>query len=114
MHELSIALSIVAGAAEEATKHEHARIVSVHLRLGAYSGVVKEALLSAFELAREGTELAEAELVIEEVPLRVHCPKCQETRDVESMQLLACCACGTPAPELVSGRELDIVALELQ
>ena len=69
MHELSIALSILDFAAEEAERRG-GRVVAVHLRLGPLSGVVKEALLSAYELAREGTPLAAAALVVEEVPRR--------------------------------------------
>jgi hydrogenase nickel incorporation protein HypA/HybF len=57
MHELSIALSIIDAACEEAERHAGARVVAVHLKLGPLSGVVKEALVSAYELAREGSPL---------------------------------------------------------
>jgi hydrogenase nickel incorporation protein HypA/HybF len=113
MHELSIALSIVDMAAEEAQRRE-VRVCGVHLRLGPLSGVVKQALLSAYELAREGSPLADARLVIEEVPVLAHCPACRATRAVVSVQQLVCAECGTPTPEVVSGRELEMVALEVQ
>ena len=48
MHELSIALSIVDMAQEEAERRS-AQVEAVHLELGALAGVVKEALLFAFE-----------------------------------------------------------------
>jgi hydrogenase nickel incorporation protein HypA/HybF len=113
MHELSIALSIVDMAAEEAQRRD-VRVRGVHLRLGPLSGVVKQALLSAYELAREGSPLADARLVIEAVPVLAHCPTCRATRAVVSVQQLACAECGTPTPEVVSGRELEMVALEVQ
>jgi hydrogenase nickel incorporation protein HypA/HybF len=113
MHELSIALSILEVAGEEAERRG-VRVLGIHLRLGPLSGVVKEALLSAYEIARAGDALEEAELVIEEVPVRAHCPTCQATRAVVSVQQLCCAECGTPTPQVVSGRELDIVALEVQ
>ena len=87
---------------------------AVHVRLGPLAGVVKEALLAAYDLAREGSPLAEAELVIEEVPIAGHCPACNATRTVESVQSLCCIACGTPMPQLDSGRELEVRALEIQ
>ena len=59
MHELSIALSILDLAAEEAERHG-GRVAAVHLRLGPLAGVVKDALVSAYDLAREGTPLARA------------------------------------------------------
>ncbi|MFI5070488.1 MAG: hydrogenase/urease maturation nickel metallochaperone HypA, partial [Terriglobales bacterium] len=43
MHELSIAMSIVELAEEEA-QQRNAQVTAVHLKLGALSGVVKEAL----------------------------------------------------------------------
>ena len=112
MHELSIALSIVDVAAEEAQRHG-GRVAAVHLRLGPLAGVVKDALLSAYGLAREGSSLENAELVVEEVPLVAYCPACAGPRTLESV-FLCCPDCGTPTPEVVSGRELEIVALEVE
>ncbi len=113
MHELSIALSILDLAAEEAERHG-GRVAAVHLKLGPLSGVVKEALLSAYDLAREGTPCAQAELVVVEVPLAVFCPACAAERILASPQALCCPACGGPTPEVVSGRQLEVVALEIE
>ncbi len=57
MHELSIAMSIVELAQEEAGRRGDIRIKAVHLRLGALSGVVKDALLSSYEMACDDTPL---------------------------------------------------------
>jgi hydrogenase nickel incorporation protein HypA/HybF len=113
MHELSIALGILDVAAEEAGRHA-GRVVAVHLRLGPLSGVVKEALLSAYNLAREGTPLEQAELVVEEVPLVAWCPACAAACPPASAWELRCPACGGPTPEVVSGRELEVAALEIE
>jgi hydrogenase nickel incorporation protein HypA/HybF len=113
MHELSIALSILDVAAEEAER-QGGRVTAIHLKLGPLSGVVKDALLSAYELAREGTDLEAAALVVEEVPLLGYCPSCAATRGLASAQELWCPVCGTPTPEVVSGRELEVVALEVE
>lgn len=74
MHELSIALSIVDVATEEAERHGDVQVVAVHLRLGPLSGVVKEALLSSYELACEGTMLDGSRLLIEETVAAIFCP----------------------------------------
>ena len=113
MHELSIALSILDLAAEEAER-QRGRVAAVHLKLGPLCGVVKEALVSAYDLAREGTPLAGAELVVEEVPVVAYCPACAAERALASVRELCCPACGAPTPELVSGRELEVVALEIE
>ena len=112
MHELSIALSILDLAAEEAERRG-SRVAAVHLKLGPLSGVAKEALASAYDLAREGTPLAGTELFIEEVPLVAWCPVCSAER-APSFPLLCCPACGTPTPDVLSGRELEVVALEIE
>jgi hydrogenase nickel incorporation protein HypA/HybF len=112
MHELSIALSILELAEEEAGRHG-GRVAAVHLRLGLLSGVVRAALESAYDLAREGTPLAGAELIVEEVPVVVYCPACASERTPATFPELVCPACGAPTPEVVRGRELEVVALEI-
>jgi hydrogenase nickel incorporation protein HypA/HybF len=112
MHELSIALGIVDVAAEEANRRG-GRVAAVHLKLGPLSGVVPEALRSAFELARENSPLAAAELVIDVIPVAAYCPACAAERDVPFPEL-RCPACGTPTPDVVRGRELEVYALEIE
>jgi hydrogenase nickel incorporation protein HypA/HybF len=114
MHELSIAMSIVEMAAEEAERHASERVTAVHLKLGLMSGVVKAALVSAFELAREGSPLEQCLLVIEDVPITVDCRRCGAETAVVSWQDFRCVICGEPAEEIVHGRELEVSALELQ
>ena len=113
MHELSIAMSIVELAEEEAASRG-VQIDAVHLRLGALSGVVKEALLSCYEMACEGTPLQGSHLVVEEVPAVIFCPSCRVQRPLSSMQLFCCPECGTPSSQIVHGKELEVVALEIQ
>jgi hydrogenase nickel incorporation protein HypA/HybF len=113
MHELSIALSILDLVAEEGQR-QSGRITAVHLKLGPLSGVVKDVLLSAYDLARECNPQAQAELVIEEVPIIAWCPDCAAERILPSMQELRCPVCDAPTPKLLGGRELDVVALEIE
>ena len=113
MHELSIAMSIVEMAQEEANRHGAVQIQAVHLRLGRLSGVVKQALLSSYEMACEATPLEGSRLVIEEIPVEVFCPKCERPRLVTSIQWFCCPECGTPTPTVLHGKELEVVALEM-
>jgi hydrogenase nickel incorporation protein HypA/HybF len=113
MHELSIAMSILDAAEEEVERRGSPQLEAIHLRLGPLSGVVKEALLSAYELAREATPFESTRLIIEEVPIVVFCSKCDAERPVRSMQDFSCVECATPASKVVHGRELELAALEL-
>lgn len=113
MHELSIALSMIDLAAEEAQRQGGGRVVALHLRLGPLSGVIPDALHGAWALACEGTSLAGSRLVIEEVAIVIDCPSCRRQRPVRSVQELVCSVCGSVGTNVVSGREMDLVALEL-
>jgi hydrogenase nickel incorporation protein HypA/HybF len=113
MHELSIAMSILDVAREESEKRGGVRVDAIHLRVGALSGVVSDALLSAYDLAREQTEFTGCRLVIEEVPAVIYCSKCAAERPVHSLQWFCCAECESPATQVVSGRELQVSALEI-
>lgn len=114
MHELSIALSIVDAAAEEAAQKGASRVSAVHLRLGALSGVVKDALLFSYSIACDGTPLAGSQLVIEDVPVVVFCSRCRTERAIESIQRICCPVCDEFTNDVVQGRELRVVAMEIE
>jgi hydrogenase nickel incorporation protein HypA/HybF len=113
MHELSIAMSIVEMAEEEAHTR-NARVSAVHLKLGMLSGVVKDALLSCYGMACDGTPLEGSHLVIEEVPVEVFCETCNVNRKLTSIQWFICPECGATTPTVIHGKELEVTALEIQ
>jgi hydrogenase nickel incorporation protein HypA/HybF len=113
MHELSIALSIVEGAEEEAARCGAGGVSAVHLRLGMLAGVVKEALLFAYEQACAGTMLEGSRLVIEDVPVLIDCPGCNDVRPPHSLWRLECATCDTPAAAIAQGKDLQIFAMEV-
>jgi hydrogenase nickel incorporation protein HypA/HybF len=112
MHELSIAYNIVTIATKAANEAGAERISAVHLRVGALSGVVADALRFSFAIAAEGTPLANAELIIEEVPVVVFCPDCRTEVTLANPRLFRCPYCDRPCGQIVHGRELELVALE--
>jgi hydrogenase nickel incorporation protein HypA/HybF len=113
MHELSIAMSLVDLAQEEAERLG-GRVCALHLRIGALSGVVPEALLASYEMASFETPLEGSRLIIEDVPVVVYCPQCHAERALSSVQSFCCAECGTPTPQVEQGRELELVAMEIE
>lgn len=113
MHELSIAMGIVDAALEEA-QQLGVRVSAVHLRLGALSGVVKDALLFSYEVACQDTPLEGSHLIVEDVPVIVFCPRCNERRTLPSVQLFACPQCEAPTGNIVQGKELEVFAIEVE
>ncbi len=76
MHELSIAMGIVEAAMEESQRRA-VKVSAVHLRLGALSGVVKDALLFSYEVACQDTPLQGSQLIVEDMPVIVFCATVQ-------------------------------------
>jgi len=113
MHELSIAISLVEAAEEEAQNRGVASVYAVHLKLGPLSGVEKDALLFSYDLVTEGTLLEGSKLIVEEMPVMIFCPSCGEPRPIRSAQSFCCAMCNTPAGEIVQGKELEVIALEI-
>lgn len=106
-------MSLLDVAREEAVKHGSPRVEAIHIRIGVLSGVVPEALQGAYELAREEAGMSDCRLVIEEVPVQVYCSKCEGERPVISLSDFRCQECGSPASQIVKGKELQVYALEL-
>ncbi len=112
MHELSIVLSIIDEIGEESEARGLHGVEVVHLKVGVFSGVDRDALLFAWELACEGTPLEHSRLEIETVPLVIYCAVCRQDRIPPSLYQLCCPECATPC-EIVTGRELEVVSLEV-
>lgn len=113
MHELSIAISMIDQITEESESRGGLNVEAVHLKLGVFSGVDKDALLFAWDLACEGTSLQGSRLVVETIPLVIYCPSCKTERSPESVYQLCCPQCETPAQDILRGREIEVAALEI-
>jgi hydrogenase nickel incorporation protein HypA/HybF len=113
MHELSIVLSIIDEIGVESEARDLRDIEVVHLKVGVFSGVDPNALLFAWDLACEGTPLEHTRLDIETVPLLIHCTVCCQDRTPPSPYQLCCPECETPSDTIVTGRELEVVSLEV-
>jgi hydrogenase nickel incorporation protein HypA/HybF len=113
MHELSLALSLLDQVGEVAAREGATRVASVRLRVGRMSGIVRDALLFSWDLARAETVAADATLVIDDVAVAVWCPRCDAERGVADGAGLCCAECGAVAPTIVRGRELELVTMEV-
>ncbi|MFR0357150.1 hydrogenase maturation nickel metallochaperone HypA [Streptomyces sediminimaris] len=111
MHELSIATAIIERAGELARTDGAEHVSAVTVRVGELAGVVPDALDFAFEVAREGTALAAARLVVEHVPAQAWCGPCAEEFAVGMPPFFWCPRCDRPSSELRSGRELQITGI---
>jgi hydrogenase nickel incorporation protein HypA/HybF len=108
MHELGITQEIIEIAAAKA---EGARVRRLVVEIGKLSAVLPDAVRFCFEVCREGTPLAEAELEIREPPGRGRCRQCGA--DVILERPFGRCACGNTDLEWLSGDQLRIMEMEV-
>lgn len=76
------------------------------------AGVVVDSLEFCFSAIIAGTPLEGAMLEIERVPIAAHCKACELRFEVEHFAF-SCPSCDSTEIELVSGRELEVVEVEL-
>ncbi|GMB08184.1 hydrogenase maturation nickel metallochaperone HypA [Thermolongibacillus altinsuensis] len=112
MHELSIAQNLVELVIEAAENTGMKRVHSVYLKLGVLSGVAREALEFSFDVVIQGTPLEGAKLVIEDVPVKVFCPACQEAHVLPEPFPMRCPVCGTRTSQVLEGLEMELFSLK--
>lgn len=113
MHEMGIAVRIVEIAISAIPPDvEDARIERINMRIGRLTAVEPESLRFCFNIASSDTPLAGALLDIEETPIVVQCGECAADTTI-SRPPFACSECGSGAVAVVSGRELEVVSIEL-
>lgn len=114
MHELSLAISLVETVCDELPRLGATICVrAVRVQVGQLSGVAPEALRAAFDVAAGPSAIAGARLDIEEMPVAIYCATCAARQVVTTAWSLTCPVCHTPGADVLSGRELRVVALEV-
>lgn len=123
MHEYSLAQGLIDSLLAYLREHPlPGQIKKVHVQKGELLILSEWALKEAFSILAQGTELSQAELVIEPVPVRVRCPSCGYEGDARylveegwhmAVPILSCPRCGSTV-EIISGKELAIVGLSVE
>src|SRR5689334_3154520 len=111
MHEYSIIAALVEqveGAAEARGGRDVRRL---RIEVGEAAGVEVDLLRSAYDTFRVGTICADAELVIDTVPVVWACRRCGETPAAGGG--LQCAACGAPLL-MVRGDDLTLRRIEME
>jgi hydrogenase nickel incorporation protein HypA/HybF len=111
MHELAIAQGIVNILNEQMKIHNLVTIQSVELRVGVLRGVEIASLNFGFSALTAGSPLEGARLNVSEVPIQGRCVQCGRHITLKSW-LDDCPLCSGSRVEIVSGKELEIVAIE--
>jgi hydrogenase nickel insertion protein HypA len=115
MHEASIALSILDIVQTKCQEEGGSSVDSVRVRIGKAAGIMPDSLVFAFDAAKDNTVAKNASLTIETVPVGGTCHGCKKEFTVEDAQyVFSCPLCGSKSFEITSGREMEIVDMEIK
>lgn len=108
MHEMAITQSVVDAVCEHAAGR---RVHSVRLEVGALCAVVPDSMQFCFDLATAGTVADGARLDVDVQPGAARCRTCD--RDFVLPDLVLLCPCGSADVEVIAGRDLKILSMEV-
>ena len=112
MHEVGLMANALEIALNHAQKQKATQVHRIGMRIGALAGVEPDALQFAFEALKRDTPAREAALEVEYVSLRVACRACAQEFAPEGYRY-DCPFCGSTQTEVIAGRELDVVSVEM-
>ena len=113
MHELAICQALMNQVESIAAERNARSVVSIVVGMGPLSGVEAQLLKHAYPVASAGTVAEGAELVVENLPVRIKCKQCGSESDALPNKLV-CKACGDWRTTLISGDELMLMRIELE
>lgn len=112
MHEFGIAQGLLEVVLAKLSDAGATRIDRIRMEIGVLSGVEQEALQFAFRALSEDTPAAAAELVVDTIPVRCFCPACDHVFECKP-SAYRCPACGTASAQVRTGKEMNLVTMEV-
>ena len=112
MHELGIAENILDIVRRSVPEGRASAVGNIRLRVGQFAGIVPDSLKFCFSVISSDAGMANAALHIEHPPLAASCRDCGNESAVKNYVFL-CPACGGGNLEIVSGKELEIIDIEI-
>jgi len=113
MHELAITEGIVELAIPAAEKAGAKKVLEIHLKIGALSGVFPECIRDCLAEVTKGTIAEGAVLVVEDIPVRIFCRDCGKESEIDRKDF-RCPCCGSQNFRVTAGREYFVDSLKVE
>lgn len=113
MHEQGVAQELVAEVDRVVRAHLGSRASRVVVRVPA-GALEEESFRVAFDLARQATTAAAAELAVEHVALDGYCFGCGSVVSVENVACFACPVCGSGTWRPSGARSVTLASVEIE
>ena len=110
MHEVSIIQNTLDIAIAETKKKGATKIERLTMNIGELSGVIPEAIQFAFDVLIKDTIAETAQLEIKMIPVICYCQQCDLQFHPQNY-IYECPQCWQISTHILTGRELDLVAL---
>lgn len=111
MHEYSVTKTLVDLCNAEAERNDIESIARVKVTIGGFTGFAPDAIRFYFEYLSPGTRCAQAELLFQEIPIRITCKECKKISLIDD-PVMVCPVCGSTDIEMTSGREFYVESIE--
>lgn len=112
MHELALIEALCRMAIEVASQEGATVIHRLQVRIGDRAGVDPDALQQAFEILTVNPQWSSTHLDLEVVTTRCVCSHCKQAFTPSDVIHL-CPQCGVLSSQLLQGRELELVSMEV-
>jgi len=113
MHETSLALALIEKIESLKIERGFGDVKKVFVEIGMFSNVVPELFYNAFEVAKAGSCVQAAELIIEDRRGKLVCDVCG-CEYFPDIPIAVCPNCGELAGKIEQGRELRLLGLEVE
>ena len=105
---------VVNVALRHAEQNRAQKIVKVHLAIGDLSDLVDEWVQRYFTFLTKDTIARDADLVIENVPVKIMCDSCKKPFTVDKKEMdFACPDCGEKGSNLLQGKGFKVKSIEI-
>ena len=120
MHELSMAQAIVDTVIDAAQKNNATEVVEVTIEVGMLTMLNPEQLKFLLDVIVEDTLLADAEIIIEDVPVEIDCRSCDYTGLANTdgsdhyLSIVKCPQCDERNVEILTGKECNVKTIKIE
>jgi len=113
MHEYGLAKQIAELALAQAAEHGATRVRGVELLVGDFNNIVPDALRFHLEAISKGTHLEGAAIKIKRQAMLLKCHACGKEGTPRDALSIVCPHCDGLSVEIVGGKDLSLVAIEV-
>lgn len=112
MHELSVTNGLLKLCIEEGERHNVKKINKVNIKVGELTGLVPNCISEYFNIVAKGTIAEGTEIVIEKIPVSIHCEDCGFEGELGKNKYY-CPKCTGSKYKIIKGREFYLDTMEV-